>query len=253
MQAVIVQLETVWHDRNANHRKAAEMLRADPPAEGDLVVLPETFPVGFSMDVAAIADHEDSTGQFLSQIAAEYKVTVIGGNVTRPDDRARNVAIVANPNGQIVARYEKIHPFTFANEHNHYRGGDKIAHFDWNGASVSPMICYDLRFPEAFRIATKAGTEIFAVIANWPTARVNHWLALLTARAIENQAYVIACNRCGTDPNVAYPGRSVVIDPQGNTIGDAGDRERILKVEIDMNVLHDYRKAFPAIQDIRLL
>ncbi|MBC7783123.1 MAG: carbon-nitrogen family hydrolase, partial [Burkholderiales bacterium] len=141
----------------------------------------------------------------------------------------------------------------FANEHQKFRGGDRVATFQWDGAVIAPLICYDLRFPEVFRIATRAGTEIFVVIANWPTARVHHWTTLLAARAIENQAYAIGCNRCGADPNVAYPGRSVVFDPRGQLIGDAGGAEGVLRVDIDVESLRQYRREFPALNDMRFV
>lgn len=253
MNVSVLQLDLAWHDRTANHTKAAEMLRADPPVPGSLVVLPEAFPVGFTMKIDDVADYTNETGRFICDLAMEYQVTVVGGNMIKPDDRGRNIAIVAAPSGHVIAQYTKIHPFTFAGEPNHYRGGDTLAHFNCAGATVSPLICYDLRFPEAFRLATRGGAEVFVVIANWPTPRVSHWLVLLTARAIENQAYVIGCNRCGSDPHVAYPGRSVIIDPQGKTIADAGDAEGILKATLDLQTLRDYRKSFPALQDMRLI
>src|SRR5690606_6307419 len=118
---------------------------------------------------------------------------------------------------------------------------------------VSPLICYDLRFPEAFRLATKQGAEMFVVIANWPTARVEHWLTLLKARAIENQAYVIGCNRVGRDPKVVYPGRSVIIDPRGNVLADAGGDPGVISSSIDAAALREYRKTFPALNDIRFI
>jgi len=253
MHAVVLQLDLVWHDRSANHAKARQMLLHNPPEKGDLVVLPEAFPVGFSMKVDEIADRDDSTGRFFCQIAKEFGVTVVGGNMIKPDDRGRNLAIVASPDGNVIGKYEKLHPFSFSGEHNHYRGGDHLTHFQWNGATVSPLICYDLRFPEAFRIATRGGAEIFIVIANWPASRVHHWVTLLAARAIENQAYVIACNRVGSDPAIAYPGRSMVIDPRGQVIADAGDTEGVLKAAIDLEALRDYRKQFPALQDMRFV
>jgi predicted amidohydrolase len=253
MQAVVLQLDLLWHDRNANHAMALDVLGRDPPSPGDLVVLPEAFPVGFTMRIDEVADRDDATGTFLSELARTFGVTVVGGNMIKPDNLGRNIAIVANPDGKIIARYEKLHPFSFSGEHTYYKGGQQIGQFQWSGATVSPMICYDLRFPEAFRIATRNGTQVFVVIANWPSARVKHWLALLTARAIENQAYVIACNRCGSDPHVAYPGRSVIIDPQGNTLVDAGEGPGVIRAQIDMDALHAYRKTFPALNDMRFV
>jgi predicted amidohydrolase len=116
---------------------------------------------------------------------------------------------------------------------------------------VSPFICYDLRFPEIFRISTRGGAEILVVIANWPQAREMHWLALLRARAIENQCYVAGVNRVGRDPNVEYSGRSVIIDPRGEIMADAGNKQLIISTEFDLSALRDYRRQFPALTDIR--
>ena len=251
MRVHLCQLDIAWHDRPANHAAALRLLENARPAAGDLVVLPEMFPVGFSMDVAAIADRQGETARFIPKLAKDFGVFVIAGNIIQPDDRGRNEALVAGPDGVLLATYHKLHPFRFAGEHHHYRDG--VVTFDWNGIAVSPLICYDLRFPEAFRLAIKAGAEMLVVIANWPTARVAHWLALLTARAIENQAYVVGVNRVGRDPNNAYPGRSVVIDPRGNTLLDAGDQAGCFGCEIDIAVLRDYREKFPALADIRFI
>ncbi len=254
MRVHAIQLDLVWQDRPANHALARGAVEALRPDRGDLVVLPEMFAVGFTMNVDAVAGGAAETDAFVSQLARDFGVHVIAGNVRKPDDRGRNEALVYAPSGHLIVRFEKLHPFTFATEHQHYKGGDGVRLFQWNGATVSPLICYDLRFPEAFRLATKQGAEVLVVIANWPSARVEHWVALLIARAIENQAYVVGCNRVGSDPNVpGYPGRSVVIDPRGNTIADAGAVTGVASAEIDLVGLREYRKAFPALNDIRFI
>lgn len=254
MRVHSIQLDLAWHDRAANHAMAHRAIEALRPDAGDLVVLPEMFSVGFTMEVDTVANGAESTDAFLSQLARDFSVHVVGGNVRKPDDRGRNEALVFAPSGHLIVRFEKLHPFSFANEHNHYRGGEGVRVFQWGGMTVSPLICYDLRFPEAFRLATKQGAEMLVVIANWPTARVEHWLALLTARAIENQAYVVACNRVGSDPNVpSYPGRSIVIDPRGKIIADAGDTVGVASAEVDVAGLRDYRTQFPALNDIRYI
>jgi predicted amidohydrolase len=246
-------MDLIWHDRKANHQKAARLLEADPPVPGSLVVLPEAFPVGFTMKVDEVADRDNQTGQFLIDLAKRYAVTVVGGNIIKPDDLGRNIALVVGPDGRVLTTYEKIHPFSFAGENRYFQAGDRVVWFDCGGGKISPMICYDLRFPEVFRLAVCGGAEVIVVIANWPTARVSHWLALLTARAIENQAYVIGCNRCGSDPYVAYPGRSVVIDPQGKVLVDAGDCEGVIQQSLDLKNLREYRESFPALRDIRFM
>jgi len=117
---------------------------------------------------------------------------------------------------------------------------------------VQPAVCYDLRFPELFRTPAARGAELICVIANWPAARESHWLALLKARAIENQAYVAAVNRCGRDPNVEYAGRSQIIGPRGEVLEDAGNGEAVIAAELDATLLRQYRGQFPALGDVRL-
>jgi len=116
---------------------------------------------------------------------------------------------------------------------------------------VAPFICYDLRFPELFRMAVRQGAQLYVVIANWPASRVHHWVTLLQARAIENQAYVVGVNRCGSDPKVAYAGRSLVVSPRGVILADAGGGERVLSAELDLAALQAYRAEFPVLQDMR--
>jgi predicted amidohydrolase len=150
----------------------------------------------------------------------------------------------------VVARYNKIHPFTLGGESQHYAAGEDLVLTEWAGCKVAPMICYDLRFPELFRSAVRRGAQLFTVIANWPVKREQHWVTLLQARAIENQAYVIGVNRCGTDPKHVYSGRSMIVDPHGNILAEIGNREGMIEAAIDVAALEAWRKDFPALQDI---
>ena len=252
MNVIAVQLDPAWHDRHANHAKVRALLSAAHVPAGSLVVLPEMFATGFSMDVQAAADADGATEAFLAQIAREYDAAVLGGLVTRCDDgRGRNEAVVALPGGQTLLRYQKIHPFTFGGEPRHYVGGRELLLFDWQRFKIAPFICYDLRFPEVVRTAALRGAQVLAIIANWPVAREEHWLALLKARAIENQCYVVGVNRRGKDPNVAYGGRTQILGPRGGVIADAGTGEGVLSARLDLQALLDYRQEFPVLQDAR--
>jgi omega-amidase len=253
MKVICCQLNILWEARAANHLKVRELLRSAPPPRGSLVILPEMFATGFSMNVAAVSDTRScETGDFLAQLASEYGVYVVGGVVhTASDGRGRNECVVFSPDGREVTRYCKMHPFTYAGESQHYASGEDIRLFTCQGFTVAPFICYDLRFPEVFRAAVTRGAEVFVVIANWPTQRAHHWVALLKARAIENQAYVVGVNRCGSDPQLDYPGRSMVIDPRGAVAADAGMEEGVVTAELDLEALRSYRRNFPVLADIR--
>lgn len=251
MNIVGVQLDIIWEDKAVNQTHLAELLAANPPKVGSLVVLPEMWATGFSMNVAAISETPGrETEAFMAASAAKYGVEVLGGVVTMgTDGLGRNDAVLFGPDGQEKARYTKLHPFSFGQETAHYGRGSEVVVLDWQGWKVAPFICYDLRFPEVFRRAAELGAELFCVIANWPVVREDHWKTLLKARAIENQAYVLGVNRCGIDPNVAYSGHSLLFDPRGETLADGGMAEGLLTAQLDRAALLAYRREFPALSD----
>jgi len=255
MQVVGCQLDIAWEDRDANHACLRDMLAVSPPRAGGVVVLPEMFASGFSMDVAKISENNGSpTQRFLSELAKEHQVYIVGGVVTQaPDGRGQNQAVVLAPDGSEIARYHKIHPFSFGGETKCYSAGREIITFDVGPFTIAPFVCYDLRFPEIFRQAVRRGASVFLVIANWPAARVHHWTTLLQARAIENQAYVVGVNRCGRDPNLEYPGRSLIIDPKGQIVADAGSSPGTISAMLNAAELQDYRGQFPALADMRFV
>ena len=134
-------------------------------------------------------------------------------------------------------------------ETEHYEAGTATTLFRWDGFTVSPFICYDLRFPEHFRKATRAGAQLITVIASWPVARIGHWITLLQARAVENQAYVVGVNRTGDEPDFSYCGRSIVVDPHGQVVFDAGEEEGVGHVTLDPKLPATWREEFPAYHD----
>jgi omega-amidase len=253
MNVVCVQLDIAWEDKQANFAKVRAMLAAASIKPGSLVVLPEMFATGFSMDVAAIAEGESAPAEhLLAEMARQYEAAVLGGVVSAgADGRGRNEAVLLAPDGAEPARYVKMHPFSYAGETDHYAPGDRPIVIDWGGARLSPFVCYDLRFPEVFRGATAGGAEVLVVIANWPAARADHWRTLLRARAIENQAYAVGANRVGSDPNVDYAGGSLVVDPHGVVVAEAGAAECTVTAELDLEGLRAYRRGFPALADMK--
>jgi predicted amidohydrolase len=257
MRLIGVQLDIVWEDKAATFERVRRLLDAGQPPAGSLVVLPEMFATGFSMNVAAIREGgERPAERFLESVAREYGVHVLGGVVNSDADaKGRNQALVFGPDGRELCRYDKIHPFNLGEEGEHYAGGSAVRCFDWGGMTVAPLVCYDLRFPETFReaVATRQGrraAQLFAVIANWPSRRDGHWVTLLQARAIENQAYVIGVNRCGSDPKHAYSGRSLIVDPHGKVLADAGSDECLISAEVDVAAVESWRREFPALADM---
>src|SRR5687768_10232060 len=253
MKITAVQLDIAWENKPANHQKVRALLERARPEPDSLVLLPEMFATGFSMNVPAITECQSrQTLTFLSETARQFGIYVMGGVVTHDRDGVgRNEAAVFAPDGTELHRYAKMQPFTLGGEADHYAPGPCVTTFRWNDFTVAPFICYDLRFPELFRLATRRGATLLTVIANWPIARVEHWTTLLRAPPIEHLAYAVGVNRVGTDPKLTYPGRSLIIDPKGNVLADAGDRECTIAADVDARLVHDWRRDFPALTDIR--
>ena len=253
MKVTGIQLDIAWEDKEANFARARRAIAAAGPEPGSLVVLPEMFATGFSMNVARIAEGRDGpTRRFCAEVAREGGLFLAAGLAAAGDDgRGLNLAEIYGPDGGRIASYAKLHPFSFAGETAHYAPGARLV-----GAAVGeflacPLICYDLRFCEPFRTAARGGAEVFIVIANWPAPRADHWRALLIARAIENQACVIGVNRIGSDPNHAYAGGSLIVDHQGRVLGEADDRDAFVQAALDLPALRAWRLSFPVLNDIR--
>jgi predicted amidohydrolase len=251
MHIYCLQLDIVWENKAPNHGRVLSLLEETRPEAGSLVVLPEMFATGFSMNVDKITDSQSrETQSFLAEVASRFEVFLLAGIVTTASSgRGRNESVVYGPNGAEVARYAKMQPFTLGGESANYEAGEGACLFPWNGFQVAPFICYDLRFPELFRGAVRRGANLYTVIASWPIARITHWVTLLRARAIENQAYVAGVNRCGRDPFFIYPGRSMIVDPRGEIIAECGDEEGAISAKLDLTALMDYRHELPFLKD----
>ena len=246
------QLNIAWENKPANFARVQAQLRKRRIAPGSLIILPEMFATGFSMNTVGISEPIDGpTTAFLRQLATERRSYVLGGLARQAGQYVFNEAICMTPSGECVARYAKLHPFSPGSESDHYSAGHHVTVFPCGKLKVAVFICYDLRFPEAFRAAVAQGAEVMVVIANWPSRRHLHWTALLQARAIENQAYVIGVNRCGRDPKLDYAGGSVVFDPHGNTVAMTGKQESILSAKLDPEMPARWRNEFPVLKDIR--
>jgi omega-amidase len=252
MNVAAVQLNIKWEDRPANFRAVRNLLESDPPPAGSLVVLPEMFASGFSMNVDAVAEADGGeTARFLSLLATDLDSNVLGGLATRTSSgKTKNEAILCDRSGLEILRYAKRHLFSIAGEADHYQRGEEIVSATVGDAVITPFICYDLRFPEDFRTAILRGTTIFAVIANWPATRRDHWQTLLKARAIENQAFVVGVNRCGSDALHEYAGDTMIVDPQGNILAGPTAGECIIAAELNMDALTQWRRTFPVLGDM---
>ena len=253
MKVYCCQTDITWENREKNFRNVSELIEKGQIPPRSLVLLPEMFASGFSMNVDTVAETpKNETAEFLSRLARNFSIYLIGGVVTKgADGRGLNQAAVFSPAGKELARYSKMQPFSLGGEAKAYAAGDDVVLFSWEGITVAPFVCYDLRFPELFRAAVRRGAELFAVIANWPVMRIQHWATLLQARAIENLAYVAGTNRCGDDPKLKYNGRSLIVNQHGDVLADAGDGQKIISAEVDARAIRAWRQDFPALKDMR--
>lgn len=246
-----IQTDIAWEDRFANFSRIDAMMDKELPiTRGSLLVFPELSTSGFTMNVAAVAEPKDGdSALYFSDLARKKQCHVIAGIAGEGDSpgHGANEAVYFSPEGSELARYRKMNPFPLAEEEKYYPAGKAPVVFQIGDWSVAPLICYDLRFPEPFRQATSMGAEILVVIANWPSARVDHWTTLLRARAIENQAYVIGVNRSGSDPNLQYPGSSLIVGPKGEVLAQAGSDTSVIRTELDREALLQWRRDFPAL------
>jgi len=246
----LLQTDIAWEDVPENHRRAARMLSEAAAGGARLALLPEMFNTGFSMDSRRIAQPPGGPSEaFLREQAAARRLWILASIPEAGEPAPRNMALLVSPGGS-VTRYAKIHPFSYAGEHEHYVAGERVVTADVEGLRVTPFVCYDLRFPEPFRLAAP-DTDLFAVVANWPDERREHWRTLLRARAIENQAYVAGVNRVGDGGRLHYAGDSAVLSPLGETLSEGADREMVLFADVDPTSVQKLRTRFPALNDRR--
>ena len=247
LKLALVQTAPVWQNPGANHAHFARLL--DWAEGADLVILPEMFSTGFSMDAALLAEEENGASRaWLLEQAARLNAVVVGSVITRAADGSyRNRLYWARPDGS-CAHYDKRHLFRMAGEHEHYAAGEERVLLEVKGWQVRPLVCYDLRFQVWSR--DPHDTDLLLYIASWPAARRDAWNRLLPARGIENLCYVAAVNRIGADGN-GYPhaGDSQVLDFQGDSLLAAGAEEGVFQVSLSAQALAKYRTRFPAWRD----
>ncbi|SHN89054.1 Carbon-nitrogen hydrolase [Geodermatophilus obscurus] len=252
MRFAVVQHDIVWEDRTANFARLAPLVARAAGAGAEFVLLSETFSTGFSM-TPGIGEPEDGpSAQFLQERAAEHGVWVAGScpEVAPDGELPYNSFVLAGPDGT-VHRYRKLHPFTHGGEHERFRAGEKPVTVEVGGLRVTPFICYDLRFADVFWSAA-LDTDVYLVTANWPAARRLHWQTLLQARAIENQAYVVGCNRVGTaGDGTEHTGDSRIVSPMGELLATAAGVETVLIADVDAAEVAATRERLQFLADRR--
>jgi len=246
LRVTLVQQPLVWHDASANRGRFATLL-APLAGRTDLIVLPETFTTGFSMEVAQLAEEEGgATVAWLRTQAAALDAAIMGSVITRAGGRYYNRLLFVQPSGT-VRHYDKRHLFRMGGEHEHFTAGREAWSLEWRGLKLCPQVCYDLRFPVFSRRRPGLEYDLLVYVANWPAARAAAWQALLRARAIENLCYVVAVNRVGPDGrDVAYAGDSVALDYLGQPLLALDAQPGVATVSLDSTPLVAFRERFPA-------
>ena len=246
MKVTILQRDIVWADPAENFRRADEAIDCNPGS--DLYVLPEMFSTGFCTQPEGIAEPaENETVRWMKTKSQQTGTAIAGSIAIHEDGKYYNRFHFVTPDGN-VATYDKKHLFTFGGEHKRFTSGDKRVIVTYKGVRILLEICYDLRFPIWSR--NRGDYDMIIYVASWPTPRVEAWKALLTARAIENQCYVVGVNRVGDDPGNNYCGGSRVIDPYGQIMAECEDgKEMEVTAEVDMEVLEAFRAKFPVLDD----
>lgn len=250
MRIGIAQVDIQWERSYENMKKIEKLINQASKEEADLILFPEMSLTGFTMNIDKLVQSESEIINWAKQLAIKNNINIGFGFAAPVSDKGVNRYAIISKEGDKLANYTKLHPFSYGKEDINYYKGIDIVSCKINEFNVTPFICYDLRFPEIFQIASK-GSQLIIVAANWPKSRENHWIALLRARAIENQCYVVGINRVGEGDGIEYNGGSLFIDPDGDMLNDITSNEGLIIRDIDISEVKKIREAFEIKNDRR--
>jgi len=247
LKVVAIQSEIIWEDIQGNLKLFGDKIDSIKE-EIDLIVLPEMFTTGFSMNTSLAEEMNGATVKWIIQKAKEKNCCIMGSVMMKENDNFYNRMLIAKSDGEILT-YDKRHLFTFAGEQNYYSPGEKRVTFELKNWKICPLICYDLRFPVWSRNTSEI--DLYIYVANWPEVRKKPWSNLLISRAIENVSYVVGVNRVGLDgTNKTYSGNSVIIDYKGDEISNIPEHKKHIEIlTLSKANLSDFRGKFPALND----
>lgn len=237
MRVALGQLDMIWENKQASMNRAEMMMAEAAQVQADVIIFPEMSFTGFSMNLERIGEPagQSPTVEKMCTLAKKYQIAAGFGWAALPESegsKGTNRFTLADRQGNLVTEYIKIHPFTYGGEMDRFQCGEQIVSVPFLGRNISLFICYDLRFPELFQIASEQSDIIF-VIANWPEIRRDHWQTLLRARAIETQSYLVGVNCYGSRDGDSYSGDSMAVDSIGNILGMISGREGVLICDLD--------------------
>jgi omega-amidase len=258
MRVSLIQMDIAIGEPEINRARALEWMENAVNAESkpDVIVLPEMWNTGYALErIGELADRcGEPTKGLISEFARKHRVNVVAGSVADMAEANRGVAntiYVFDREGRIVSDYSKLHLFRLMEEEKYLAAGERAGDFELDGALAGMMICYDIRFPELSRKLALGGAKVLFVPAEWPNPRLHHWRTLLMARAIENQMYVVACNRVGVSRGTEFFGHSMVISPWGEVLAEGGEAEEVVTADLDLAEVDRVRKTIPVFEDRR--
>lgn len=246
LTVAVIQSKLIWEDRSKN-RSIFEDQILSISKDVDIIVLPEMFTTGFTMNTTCAEKMDGETIQWLHKMATKKNAVICGSMIIEENENFFNRLIWMTPTAEL-AYYDKRHLFSFAEEDKYFKAGTQQKIINYLGWRINLNICYDLRFPVSLRNVSSYDCLLF--VANWPSKRSFHWKTLLKARAIENLTYVVACNRVGEDENgLAYTGDSTILGPDGIALVEESDESNILIAELSKSILDSYRQTFSFAED----
>jgi omega-amidase len=250
MQFHAIQHDVLPDDFKGTRASIENQIEQANPNNGEFIVLQEMTDTGWSMQLDEITGI--GTVDWACTVARQFGVWLQVGWADCVQGSGKNCVTICSPSGDAIATYTKVHTCNPLNEGKYYGRGEELIILDLGNVTICPLICYDVRFPELWRHAALAGVDVFTVSSSWPLPRIQHWRSLLIARAIENQAFVVASNRVGKDDLATWGGLSIVVDPLGEVIAQATETdETTLSATIAPELARNWRKEFPAIDDIQ--
>lgn len=254
MRISLIQLDIAFGKPEVNYAAAERKIHEAAAEQPDCLILPELWTTGYDLTrLGEIGDPEGRiTKGFISALAKQYNINIVAGSVaSKAATGVTNSMFIFSRQGELVGEYSKLHLFRLMDEHLYLQPGEAKGLFTLDGTLCAGLICYDIRFPEWVRTHTAQGAEVLFISAEWPLPRLSHWRALLISRAIENQCYVVACNRAGSDPANTFAGHSMIIDPWGDIICEASEGETIVSGNIDLHRVREIREQIPIFSDRR--
>lgn len=249
-----LQMNVEFCSPESNYEKVKSLV-SENAASADVLVLPETWNTGFfpKEELEDLCDKNgEKTKALIGKLAREYGVNIVAGSVANvKNGKAYNTAYIFDRRGELVGEYDKTHLFSPMDEHKFFEKGNKVCKFTLDGKNCGIIICYDIRFPELTRCMALDGLDCLFVVAQWPNVRISHLETLVKARAIENQTFAVCCNACGNANGTIFGGCSRIVDPWGNLLACAGEKEEIISAECDFSIVENIRKSINVFADRR--